>query len=483
MKQRSVIGLASLALSCGGEPKSATAPSAKRPPAAASASAVPLSASAPASTAAQSSSTSAAAAQLGGGGFPTPPPWPPVWCVNGEGFWDAQLQAKHFPDRPVMSPPNPRYCGWEVRGAWGAKQLSAGVQCGTGAATLLTSLRSKAALLSGYESPVYLNRYPDGVSASSWTTDPPCYISVGANKIPPAQAEARVLALMQDLLVRVTSAAVSRPMAQLVVAASDKTGELARRALAAYPARKVALDAVAPLAAGFPRVARSDDFPGLPKGEQFLLLGVCPSGQGDELAQLAPLIVPNTTPNKLEPPEEFAVPFPYVVDATGLSANCASGLEGPALSRRQSSGGEWALSNGRTLSIGYWGKKDPAPGGPLARVALVLYDANGKTLDVMSFAESAPPELKNVKGPFAPQANRKLGECEMRPGSPDEGKFFLWSCDVFWSDTTCPGKPDRVLKTINFEVTDDNHIQRARVSEQLVHGPGCGAKSEQPTKR
>lgn len=405
-----------------------------------------------------------------------------MWCVNGEGFWDAQLQSKHFPDRPLMSPRNPRSCGWEVRGAWGAKQLSAGVQCGASTATLLTSLRNKATLLSSYSSPVYLHRYPDGVSASSWTADPPCYISVGANKIPPAQGEGRVLALMQDLLLRITPSALAKPMAQLVIAASDKTGELARRALAAYPERKVALDAVAPLAAGFPRVARSDDFPGLLTGEHFLLLGVCPSGQGDELAQLAQLIVPNTTPNKLEPPEEFAVPFPYVVSAAGLRFNCASGLEGQALSRRQSSGGEWALSNGRTLSIGYWGKKDPAPGGALARVALVLYDANGKTLDTMSFAESAPTELKNVKGPFAARANRKVGECEMRPGSPDEGKFFLWSCDVFWSDTTCQDKPDRILKTINFEVTDDNHIQRARVSEQLAHGPGCVPKAAPPTK-
>lgn len=98
-----------------------------------------------------------------------------------------------------------------------------------------------------------------------------------------------------NILELLTPERISEPRAELVIAAVDETGELARAELARWTKEKTAAaKGFLDLSPGYPKVVTYEDYPALPEGKHYLLLGICKGGRGVQLGEAINALFPMT---------------------------------------------------------------------------------------------------------------------------------------------------------------------------------------------
>lgn len=294
----------------------------------------------------------------------------------------------------------------------------------------------------------------------AWSEDPPYAISVIVDG-PTPESKATAVELVKDLAAHLTRERLARRTAQIVTLYREKRGERARKFLDAWPSVKAAFDHVAPLAPGFPRLARGTEFRGDPgkspaSDDTFVLLGVCPPPAGEQLHIIASFLVPYIETGTAEL---------FIVDAEALTIDCPT-FTGHELSKP---GDYNELPDGLVFSQGFSLSGAPDPIG--LRGAAILRDKDFNVLDVALYEIPRPLELENVQGRYQSIARRTvLPDCAGYAETL-EARYF---CPVRWSDLLCRGALEASGGKVTFDITADEKIQ-VRHHELTQPGASCTA--------
>lgn len=417
-----------------------------------------------------------------GQAFSPAPPWRNEWCVSHDTAWSKELQKKHIPpgsDFKLETRGFSVNCGWSTTG--GALRL--GIAAGLKFPNYGTMDRSKARSQLGISKPVLIDAYDDKTGVQVWSDTPPYHLFIWASELPEPERKRRAIALAKDMVEHLTVERLSKPMAEIVVVDRAKDGKAARRDLEEWPWLRAAFEHVAPLAPGFPRLAKGSEFRGDPgkspePDEEFLLLGVCQSGAGQLLANLGMHLWLNSkgdTDQEANPNRRKVEHL--VVESDDLTVECPRVMEE---NQSLSPGAGWKLPGGRLLSLGVTESPDEDSIG-LHGAAILWRD--GQVLDLSLFEMERPAELKDVQGRYQAYANRRrAGKCDMTHGySTEPGNVSMphetwlrYACPVEWTDLHCRTSPEHQAETIEFRVAEDDRIEFERKEEQFP-GRGCVA--------
>lgn len=391
-----------------------------------------------------------------------PEPWPNEWCLSHASIWSPELESKY------VGPGNSAHlytrsvdhiaCDWSyIADGW-----SVGLAVGVKTLTPNPFERDKARYLPALDAIAYEEDRNEVFRYVYWHKDPPYALFTYA-KPPSAENKQKVASLTRDLIERLTEERLSYPTAQLAVLGVDRTGDLARRVLAEWEYLAPIFAHVAPLAPGYPRLAKGTEFTGDPgktaePEEQFLLLGVCLPPDGQNLALLANYLTAYAFGNAEFIAEE------RIVDAKSLTIECPSQLQGVD----PYTPGDYEQRDDGTIfqhvySLGP--KDDPV----LLRGAAILRSKDKQIIDSVLYEIPRPLPLNDVRGRYQQVASRRL---RSRCGGYAEDTWVQATCDVEWSDMHCRHKPESTGGSILFRITEDQRIE-LKTTEVSYPGDDC----------
>jgi hypothetical protein len=409
--------------------------------------------------------------------LPTLQPGPPFgdeWCVTLDAIWSEELARKHLPaEAAVRTLLDASQCSTIVDARWPSGRVQMGVDCGDNTMQhFRIDVRERAVEDADIGGRVDINHraskdeLPETVLLI-WDRDTPCLLSLGWAGSDVADNDRRARALAKDVATRLTPQRIARPRAELVYTAQDTSGDAARAALASWAEKKAAFDTIATLAPGYPRVARSDEFPELPKGNFFLLFAICRSRQGARLTDLLMQVYP---PLPTDPRQDLSLVHYFNVDGLGLPLACPSNVTS---ARSLDASGSLCGKDEPNGNLVTWTAliDDSAAGGQaLARVAAFLFSPDRHVLDAKTAVLERPLDGM-VQGQYQPQTIRRYDKCR---GTIGTTSGVAISCDVHVGDHPCLGRPDAWGISYSFSATQDQKLEM-NVREGIREGTLCQA--------
>lgn len=405
------------------------------------------------------------------GTFQLGPPFGHVWCLRENSFWSEELRRSHFPaDATAEAGPANDSCSAAATVTWPSGMGVIVVACGEH----VTGEQGRDLNAAVRDDPevgarLTVEHYPDKKLGTvtmvvAWDRDTPCRALVKRYGPDAADNERRARMLTRDVLAKLTPQSIARPRAELVYTAEDTTGDAARAVLAGWAERKPAVDFVAPLAPGYPRIARSDEFPGLAKGKQFLLLGICRSEQGRRLQSLLMAVLP---PRADDPKPLISTVHLHNVDGLGLPVACPAALtDEPAT---EFSGSTWKdLPDGRVHGVIAAIDRSVAGGEVFARVASLLFSKDLRVLDIATVEVKRP--LDDYE-PGKPGSHPTLRYDNCGAALHSAASAYGMGCDLYRGDKPCLGQPHRWTHSETFLVRGDE--LKVESSEGTREGSMC----------
>lgn len=402
-----------------------------------------------------------------------------VWCLSQEAIYSSELVKRHVPE------------GFEVHGkpgvddgdvvsddCWRAVSARAGerlvawrVFCGDAymgkRAWYKPSRFDEAEPDERLGKGVTSWRRWDSSEIFAWDSDTPCLVTIGIQGFDDNGLRAQALA--KDLLRLLTPERISSPRAQYVVGAEDETGDRARAKLARWDQKRETVDGYAPLSEGYPKVVKSDDYPGLPPGKYYLLFGVCANNKGAELASALQAVEP--LPLFVPIGGEDAWSRVYSVDGKGLTEACPPNLTGTPRSGGQGAGSwYWILGDGKIITVGYVNSLNAAVGQPYSKAGVFLFDKDGSVLDSKVIVEDVPrPETK--RGRYSSRATVTYGVCEAKMWYQSPTPRVGFFCESFWGDQKCSSPGHR---NVNYEFAEEDG--KLVVERQVLESNGASCR-------
>ena len=225
----------------------------------------------------QAASQKPTEAHLRPGEFRPGPPFGDLWCLGDADRWLNEL-APHFPPeaKTTSNQDEPHDC--HVDGYAGVQSgafVTWSISCGDAQfgdkkwhdgddfeeATPNSAVPEASLVWVDTQISVYVHAHD---------LDTPCHVVTRAGFWSDGQLEPRAIALAKDILERLTPERISEPRAELVTAAIDDDGTLARAELANWDVKRQALKGFADLSPGYPKVVTHADYPALPEGKPLL---------------------------------------------------------------------------------------------------------------------------------------------------------------------------------------------------------------------
>lgn len=394
------------------------------------------------------------------------PPWGEVWCVKHSVVDSEWLIGKYAQPGDELRI-NDRACVTSLRMHGKARDAGYTIQCGDinyGNQSFFAKATSDSLL--GVKT--YVQEQETSILVQAWKADIPCEVWTRWSKQSPEVNRSQAYALAKDLLAQLTPESIKRPRVDLVVTAEDKTGDKARAALARFRDRASTVQHYAPLAPGFPKVIKSDDYPELEPGNTYLLFGICPGGSGKQMAGSLNAALP-------PPYETIGIDLlmsTLTVDGLGLPRACPEAMNPSPL------GGWtdfWKLDNDRVVGIALVDAVHmTTPGKPRLKGAAFLYTKDDQLLDTLLIEEPFPL-TERIEGRYGTMIDVSYEDCRvvMQPtGRP----HFSFGCYVDRGDQECSEKPFWG-KSYKLNVTDNDKI-RVESSSHTSSGGVCRPKSE-----
>lgn len=259
---------------------------------------------------------------------------------------------------------------------------------------------------------------------------------------------------------------IKAPRVAVVYAAVDATGEAARAALATFKERAATVQTYAPLHPGFPKIAKSDDYPGMEPGKYFLLFGICPGGWENEFRQALDAALPVAYDYDSQ---EYLFKS-TLVDGYGLQNSCPVTISHNDLGTMSAS---WMLPEQRFLTATAINSFHvTTPGQIRFRAAAFLFLSKGQLLDTITVQEPypSPEEFRDQYGQLV---TRTYDDCRAIL-QPTESKSFSFGCHVNRDDQDCWEKPF-TGKTYSLSVSNDNKLSLE--SHTGTSGGSCKPKN------
>lgn len=386
----------------------------------------------------------------------------PIWCIHNDRINARALLSKHLPPDVGLFPDTSE-CSVSVTTTKSDPRAGVYVSCGEMFFETLTAWKADNVVrpLPEVGERTFLQELSDHVSLQVWLTEPQCHVRVNwASSRGIAANRTIAIALAKDVIAALTPEALKVPRVDLIYTAEDTTGDAARAALERFKDRVSTVQTYAPLAPGYPRVARSEEFAGLPAGKQFLLFAICPGGWARTLEGAFGAALP--------PPYDRAEAYidfkHYTTDGLGLPRACPETGYPDALSIQFA---PWKVEGDRLLTAAIVNSYDVTTPGELRfRAAAFLYAKDGALLDTITVQEpySAP---QRTRGRYAAEVTKSYGKCKSLVQSGSVPKF-TFGCEVEWEDQECSVKPFEG-KSYYIKVSDDH-----RLSLEVIPGTQSG---------
>jgi hypothetical protein len=391
-------------------------------------------------------------APIVGAAFVEPPPWPDTWCPSLDSVWSDELSQKH--GLPGVDPKHFEGCGIAVTWNRDAVDIGFGISAGRVDGNFASTAKQAASIDPQFRLRSDTHAYRNKVRVQIWSDEPPFFLSTHVQGFTAEERKRRARALAQDVLVRLKEPAFKKPMAEIVVVYPNFPRE-ARQVLEQWDRLKLAYDATAPLAPGFPKLMKTEDFvwdagrsPGA--GKDLLVLAICPSGAGQHLQRMVEWALP------FEPDPAQSNMTTFVAQAEGLKVMCpATALSANPL---QDLSSRWRQPDGSVLGVMSTRDLAVAPGQAASYGAAVLFDSGGVLRDYAPFEMRKPEELNNVQGRFGHLGQRRrLGKCIGDIGIRETDRTTRVVCESLWSDYRCQ-VPEHVGTLLRFDVTAEQRI-------------------------
>lgn len=300
--------------------------------------------------------------------------------------------------------------------------------------------RSVVAIFAGAAIPVNKPLHHENGTVLFYRSSAPPFLLAGEVTGGPREGrERRLKALVKDALAHLASEALSKPMAEVVVAYPDDP-DRARAVMEQWPRLKRVFDAVAPLAPDFPKVMRTEEFTWDPgqspgSGKALIVLGICPSSAGQRLRDTVGALFSTASMQDAHSPKHNGVQS-FVADSEGLTVMC------PEVAMREEARPRperWAQPDGSALALASTMDYTAEPGEVAIYGAAVLQDANGHVLDYAPFELRQPEEKDGVR----------LGECW--PAHDERNQRLGIECRGSWPQCQNGGSS---LAALRFEARD-----------------------------